>query len=245
MVELTLKSMAVNLGRPAIIGLTGEYKMKRILALGAAIAVPCAAFAQTPVSPMPAAPAPIVAIQPISNGNAVLRTGTPVVLKLDEELTTKDKKLKLNQHFQMEVAEGVVVEGVVVIPAGTPAVGEITDVRNKGMWGKSGRFAGQVLYLTVNGRQIRMNGVFDSKGTAGGIGAVAVSAIVFAPAGFFISGTNAKLPIGTPLKGFVGEDVQLAFASQSAAPLQVAAPAPMAVAAAPVATPGAGEVPAK
>lgn len=102
-------------------------------------------------------------------------------------------------------------------------------MRNKGGWGKSGHFAGQLLYLTVNGRQIRMNGVFDNKGTAGGVGAVAVSAIVFLPAGFFISGTNAKLPIGTPLKGFIGEDVQLSFPAQSAVPLQVAAPGPMAV----------------
>ena len=219
--------------------------MKRILAFAAALAVPCAAFGQAPVSPMPVAPAPIMAIQPATNGYAVLRTGTPVILKLNEELTTKDKKLKTNQHFQMEVAEDVVVDGVVVIPIGTPAVGEITDVRNKGMWGKSGRFAGQILYLTVNGRQIRMNGVFDNKGTAGGIGAVAVSAIVFLPAGFFISGTNAKLPIGTPLKGFIGEDVQLSFAAQPAAPLLVAAPAPMPVAAAPAVSPPSGVVPAK
>lgn len=85
--------------------------MKRILAIGAALAVPCAAFAQAPISPVAPVPAPIMAIQPVSNANAVLRTGTPVVLKLDEELTTKDKKLKLNQHFQMEVSENVVVDG--------------------------------------------------------------------------------------------------------------------------------------
>lgn len=211
--------------------------MKQILILSAAIALPCAAFGQVPVNPIAPAPAPIMAIQPVSNGYAVLRTGTPVILKLAEELTTKDKKLKSNQHFQMQVAEDVIVDGVVVIPAGTPAVGEITDVRNKGMWGKSGRFAGQILYLTVNGRQIRMNGVFDSKGTAGGIGAVAVSAIVFAPAGFFISGTNAKMPIGTPLKGFIGEDVQLSFAAQAAVPMLVAAPAPLPVQTAPAAPP--------
>lgn len=208
--------------------------MKRMLVLGGAIVLPCAAFGQTPVNLIAPAPAPIMAIQPVNNGMAVLRTGTPVVLKLDEELTTKDKKLKINQHFQMEVAEDVLVEGVVVVPAGSPAIGEITEARNKGMWGKSGHFTAQVLYLSVNGRQIRMSGTIDSKGTAGGIGAVAVSAIVFAPAGFFISGTNAKLPIGTPVKGFINEDVQLSFASQAAAPMQVAVPQPMPVAATPV-----------
>ena len=98
------------------------------------------------------------------------------------------------------------------------------------MWGKSGRFSAQILYLTVNGRQIRLNGVFDNKGTAGGIGATAVSIVIFAPAGFFISGTNAKLPMGTPLKAFIGEDVPLSFAAQPSTPLQVVAPQPMSVA---------------
>ena len=194
------------------------------------LAVPCAALGQSVGIPSPAPPALIVGIQPLNTANAVLRTGTPVILKLSEELTTKDKKLKINQRFQMEVTENVLVNGVVVISAGTPAVGEITEVRNKGMWGKSGRFSAQILYLTVNGRQIRLNGVFDNKGTAGGIGATAVSAVIFPPAGFFISGTNAKLPIGTPLKAFIGEDVPLSFAAQPSTPLQVVAPPPMSVA---------------
>ena len=204
--------------------------MRQILLICAAILVPCAAFGQTSVNPLSMPPAMVV--QPVSNGNAVLRIGTPVVLKLDEELTTKNKKLKVNQRFQMEVTEDILVSGVVVIPNGTPAVGEVTEVRNKGMWGKSGYFTAQVLYLTVNGRQIRLKGVFDSKGTAGGLGATAVAAVVFLPAGFFISGTNAKMPIGTPLKAFIGEDIQLVIADQAAAPMQIVTPAPL-----PVSTP--------
>ena len=68
---------------------------------------------------------------------------------------------------------------------------EITDVRNKGMWGKSGRLVARVLYVTVNGRQIRLSGAFNDKGKAGGVGGVAVSAVVFLPAGFFMTGTSA------------------------------------------------------
>ena len=126
----------------------------------------------------------------------------------------------------METAEPVIVQGVTVIPVGSPAVGEITDVRNKGMWGKSGHLGGRVLYLTVNGRQIRLSGAFDDKGTAGGVAAVAVSAIIFAPAGFFMTGTSAMVPVGTTFKGFVDEDVQLAIANATPAPLVVSAPAP-------------------
>lgn len=182
------------------------------------------------ISPLPSlaqpapSPEPVQAIQVRPTTNAILRVGTEVPLRLSEELTTKGKKLRVGQRFRMETSEAIKVDSVVVIPIGTPAIGEIIDVRNKGMWGKSGHFTGQTRYLTVNGRQIRISGTFDDKGTAGGIGAVAVSAVVFAPAGFFMTGTSAKLTTGTPVKAFIDEDVVLEFASQAQTPLQVIVP---------------------
>lgn len=164
----------------------------------------------------------------------MLRVGTEVPMRLLEELTTKGKNLRVGARFRMETSEPVLVNGVVVIPVGSPAVGEITDVRNKGMWGKSGHLGARVLYVTVNGRQIRLSGAFDDKGVAGGVGAVAVSAIVFLPAGFFMTGTSAHVPVGTIIKGFVDEDVPLALQAGTPPPLQVGATPPVA---APVATP--------
>lgn len=177
-------------------------------------------------SPLPVAP-------PVT-GNAILRIGTEVPLRLDEELTTKGKKLRVGDRFHLETAEPVMVQGVNVIPVGTPAVGEITEIRNKGMWGKSGRLGARILYMTVYGRQIRLSGSFDDKGVAGGWGAAAVSAFVFLPAGFFMTGTSARVPAGTVIKSFVEEDVPLAMpvavqgplqVPASAAPVQVQAPA--------------------
>ena len=188
----------------------------RLLACGLLLA-PQTLLAQTVI-----APAPIAA--PATN-NAMLRVGTEVPLRLLEELTTGGKKLRVGQRFRMETSAPVLVQGVVVIPASSPAVGEITDVRNKGMWGKSGRLVARVLHVTVNGRQIRLTGGFDDKGVAGGIGAVAVSAIVFLPAGFFMTGTSAKVPVGAAVKGFVDEDVPLSLAAATQLPLVVGTPA--------------------
>jgi hypothetical protein len=145
--------------------------------------------------------------QPAAN---VLRTGTPVALRLIEGLTTKEKAAHLNDRVRMEVAEAVAVNGVVIIPAGSPAVGELTEVRNKAMWGKSGRLVGRVLTVNANGRTIRLSGTFDSKGGSGTGAAVATSAIVFAPAGFFMTGKSAELPAGSMVRGFVDEDVPFA-----------------------------------
>jgi hypothetical protein len=111
----------------------------------------------------------------------------------------------------------VIVDGVTVIPAGSPAVGELTDVKYKGMWGKSGRMAGRVVSITANGRNIRTSGSFDSKGKGGAVAAVAVSAIVFAPAGFFMTGKSAELAPGTTIRAFIDEDVPFARGNGAAA----------------------------
>jgi len=175
-----------------------------------------------------AAPAPLpetAVITETPTANAVLRAGTPVVLRLMEEITTKKKAARVGQRIMMEVAEPVQVNGVTVIPSGTPAWGEITGVRNKGMWGKSGKLDARVLYLRVNGRQIRLTGTFDDKGVTGTGGVVASVALV-PIAGFFVTGTSAVLPKGGTVGGFIDEDVVLAFDNVAPAPLQVPAAAP-------------------
>ena len=140
-------------------------------------------------------------IAEISTENAVLRAGTPVALRLLEEITTKHKSARVGQRFALEVADVVEVNGVQVIPVGTPAWGEITGVRNKGMWGKSGKLDARLLYLRVNGRQIRLTGSFDDKGVTGTAGVV--GAVAFVPlAGFFTTGTSATFPKGGAINGF-------------------------------------------
>lgn len=201
-----------------------------VRALTGALLVACAASGHaqnTPAQPAPVQSTPI----PVGTAqDAVLRTGTPVSLKLKETLTTKGKQLKVGQRFHLEVAEPVMVNGQVVMPAGTPATGEVTEVRNKGMWGKSGHLTAQLLYAQVNGRQIRLNGTFDDKGVTGTAGVV--GAIAFVPvAGFFISGTSAVVPVGTPISGFVGEDVPVMMAATPQAPLMATPPATIPVSA--------------
>ncbi|TPG14698.1 hypothetical protein EAH87_16445 [Sphingomonas koreensis] len=197
------------------------------VALSCALFISSSVSAQTfvPSRPPPAGQAAIAvgAAQP-----AVLRTGTEIALVMAEDLTTKGKKLRVGQRVHLKVADDVKMGGQVVIPAGSPAIGELTDVRNKGMWGKSGHIGAQLLYVEANGRQIRLSGQFDDKGVTGTAGVVA--AIAFVPvAGFFTTGTSAHIPLGGAVNGFVDEDVPVAFAT--------AAPAPMVVTAAPVSAP--------
>ena len=169
--------------------------------------------------------AQVAPLAPMAAGAAVLRTGTPVALTMREMLTTKGKKLRVGQRFQLEVAEAVAVNGQTVIPAGSSALGEITEVRNKGMWGKSGGINARVLHVRVGDRTIRLTGQIDDKGKTGTAGVVA--AVAFIPiAGFFTTGTSAVIPLGAPVSAFVDEDVELAFMATPTVPMAVGVPAP-------------------
>lgn len=175
--------------------------------LMAANTIAAPAFAQEVVTPA-------AAVLEAPQAANILRAGTEVPLIMREELTTKKKKLRVGQRFQMEVASNVTMHGITVIPAGSPAIGEVTEVRNKGMWGKSGYIGARVVSVQVSGRNIRLSGTFDDKGVTGTGGVVA--AIAFVPiAGFLTTGTSAFIASGSGVKAFLDEDLTFRTAAQS------------------------------
>ena len=108
--------------------------------------VAAAAAAQVSVQPAAVQPAPTAAIAPAApqavilappSGNT-LRAGTEVPLRLEEGLDSNDKTLREGHQFRMTVANDVRLGSAVVIPAGSPVTGEITDLRRKGMWASPG-----------------------------------------------------------------------------------------------------------
>jgi|tagenome__1003787_1003787.scaffolds.fasta_scaffold20972027_3 hypothetical protein len=205
------------------------------LALAAAAAAQAAApqpIVQPTLAPASVAPAPVQAMIVAAPTQSVLRAGTEVPLRMEQGLDSNDKGLREGQQIRMSVASDVRVGNLVVIPAGSPATGEITDLRRKGMWGKSGRINARALNVRVGDRLIRLTGTFDDKGVTGTAGVVA--AIAFVPiAGFFMTGTSAKIPSGGGVKAFLDEDLTIAVPQ----PAPAVAVAPVVQAAAPVLAP--------
>jgi hypothetical protein len=193
-----------------------------------------ATIVSQPTSTITAAP---LASEPDSDkATRVLRGGAQVRVSFLHEITTEDKASKVGDRPRLEVAENIVVDGITVVPKGTPVTGELTAVRNKGMWGKSGKVEGRVLNMSLNGRTIRMSGAFDDKGvtgTAGVVGAIALVPLV----GFFVTGTSARIPAGGQISAYLDEDIVFTVAPAVAPkPIEVAAPVAAEVAAAPTTT---------
>lgn len=184
--------------------------------LTAAFAVCFAASAnsQTVVSPAQPVVSSIqnAVVLPQQVSSNVLRAGAPVPVALSEMLTTKGKNLKVGQRVQLEVAQDVLLNGRVAIPARSPVEGVITEVRNKGMWGKSGAIRLQIKSVNINGTPIRLKGDMDTRGETGTAGVV--GAIVVLPlAGFFVTGTSAEMPLNMPGRAFLDQDITLPPAS--------------------------------
>jgi hypothetical protein len=198
------------------------------IAAASALLISASVSAQTVVNPRPPVTQSqnVAVLQEQPTGN-VLRAGAPVPVVLSEFLTTKGKALKVGQPVHLEVAQDVLLNGRVAIPARSPVDGVLTEVRNKGMWGKSGAIHLHINSVNINGTNIRLKGDMDTRGetgTAGVVGAIVVLPI----AGFFVTGTSAEMPLDMPGRAFLDQDIALA-------PVVAPVPAPAAAPAAPAA----------
>jgi hypothetical protein len=183
--------------------------IKKFGAVAVLIAMPLSA--QTIVQPQTAttvSPGSNVTVVPQVATGDVLRVGAPIPVVLVEPLTTKGKKLKVGQPVRLEVAQDIMVNGRLVIPARSPVEGVLTEVRNKGMWGKSGGIHLDFTSVNINGTAIRLSGSMDTRGDTGTAGVV--GAVVALPiAGFFVTGTSAEFPLNAPGRAFLAQDIAL------------------------------------
>lgn len=182
------------------------------LAAASLLSVASSVSAQTIVSPQVVPTTMqtqnVAVVQEQAAGN-VLRVGAPVPVVLSEFLTTKGKHLKVGQPVQLEVAQDVMLNGRVAIPARSPVEGVITEVRNKGMWGKSGAIRLHINSVNINGTNIRLKGDMDTRGETGTAGVVG-ALVVLPVAGFFVTGTSAEMPLNMPGRAFLDQDIALA-----------------------------------
>ncbi len=191
------------------------------------LATPALSQAPAPVAVQPVAPA-VMSIAPAQPGISVLPQGTPIRLRTLQQLHSQENRT--GDRFDLEVAEDVMLNGVVVIPRGSPGTGEITRVRRKGMWGRSGRLETRLLSVRANGMTIPISGSVAERGDTGTAGVVA-SILVVPVAGFFVTGTSAILPVGTGFNGHTDTEVRVAI-DPSLVPRTVTAPTPAAPSAA-------------
>jgi hypothetical protein len=119
-----------------------------------------------------------------------------------------------------EVIDEVLVQGVVVIPKGAPALATVTDAEPKRRMGRGGKLDVNVDSVRLaDGEKAQLRAVKDTKG--GGhvgamTGAMVATLLVFFPAAplfLFMHGKSVDIPKGTEVTAFVQGDMHLVMAN--------------------------------
>jgi hypothetical protein len=141
----------------------------------------------------------------------VLKEGTEIKLKFAQSLSTKSAVV--GDRVEFVVADNVLVDNSIAIKAGTRALGKVTTGKeSEKKRNDASALAVQLEYLKVGATRVKLR----SAQTAAEKGKVDKAKVVAATALFGVSGLLIALsskrlviPEGTPVLGYVAEDVQI------------------------------------
>jgi hypothetical protein len=150
-------------------------------------------------------------VQPVAaQPSVVLPANTEILLRTNQEVTTKGKTWSEGDSFDLSVVHDVTLGNYVVIPRGSKGTGKITWLTSKGAFGKSGKMDIELQYVEVAGRRINIDGTYRQEGegnTVATIGGVLLAG-VFAG---FVTGKSGRIPQGRELMAHTENDIPLAI----------------------------------
>lgn len=145
----------------------------------------------------------------VADSQATLRTlaaGTEIHLRLLEPVASHTHKR--GDRFKLDVAEAIAIDESVVIPAGSPAIGEVVHAAKPGMSGKAGELILATRWLSTGAHEVKLRSFTAGNGEnrlalATGLG------VTLGIPGLFVVGKNLVLPAGTDVYAKVAADTLL------------------------------------
>jgi hypothetical protein len=152
--------------------------------------------------PVPATP------PPAANPPALVRlpVGTPIRFTTNGPIDSRS--IRQGERFGLTVADDVMAGGQLVMPRGTPAVGEVEALSDRGSFGRGAKFTLVPLFVDFGGQRINLTGAAKTEGRSQ-VGAAAVTTVLIGGVGLLITGRSATLPAGSELRGEVRSEVSL------------------------------------
>ncbi|MDQ0465848.1 hypothetical protein QO010_003640 [Caulobacter ginsengisoli] len=216
----------------------------KILGLGLSLwaAAACSAFAQDASPPPPAepaaaavAPAPEAAPAPTppapeAAGPVTAPAGTVITIVFTQIISSKTAKQ--GDQFAFQLYFPLKVGDRVLIPAGTPGVGEVVDASKAGFGGRPGELLLAVRYLDYQGSRILLRGFKLGGVGKDNLGGAMLLNMAVGPLGLLIQGGDVIYQPGLVATAKLNQDYTLDTAAVAPAP-----PAETPAAAAPASTP--------
>lgn len=151
---------------------------------------------------------------PVAGATGVIPADTAIWLETAQPLSSAT--LKRGEAFALRVAEPVVVDGVVVVPAGAACHGEVIHADRSRGGGRAGELLLAARYIELDGRRIGLRGFRIAATGQQKMGATMTVALVGGPLAFFVRGTEIEIPAGTRAQARVAGPVAAMHAGSSA-----------------------------
>ncbi len=136
--------------------------------------------------------------------------GSLVQIEVVPLLSTKS--MKRGDRFEIRLAEPLIVDGAVLLPAGLTGGGEVVHAAGPSMGGKPGEVILAARYLDYDGRRIPLKGMkLGRAGQDNGVASLAVSMIT--PVGMFIPGGHVEIVAGSRANAKLATDLTLSPAA--------------------------------
>ncbi len=152
--------------------------------------------------------APGLAAQMASESQHTLAANTAIELETVDPVSSRTSKT--GDFFKLKVHADVLgADGAVLIPAGTPAVGQVVHAARSGGGGKGGELILAARYVELPQGQVKLRSGFGAAGKAR-VGATLATSVVVGPFAMLIKGKDLELPAATPLSARLAQDTSFA-----------------------------------
>ena len=150
---------------------------------------------------------PKIEVRAIPKENAYIPKGTVISVELTEELSSK--KNHVGDDVKLKTLDNIIINDVIVVPAGSLVSGEVTKCTSSGLFGRAGKLEFTINSVkAVNGVEIPLQ-YTELKEAGSDDGAVAVAAAVTLIGGLFMKGKNVSFPAGSKMSAKVVADTDL------------------------------------
>lgn len=173
-----------------------------VAASALAFATPAAAQTGPQEAAAPAIPAEAAPAEQAAACCAILAL-TEIEIEIAEPVSSKTHRQ--GNHFAIRLAEPITVDGRLVVPAGTPGVGEVVHSAKAGGAGRGGELILAARYLELDGQRIALRsfryGRRQGKDKSASVNTANMAAAAVMPAasliGFLVKGGNVNIPANT------------------------------------------------
>lgn len=143
-----------------------------------------------------------------SDSSRMLAANTAIELETLDAVSSRTSKT--GDFFKLKVrADVLAADGAILIPAGTPAVGQVVHAARSGGGGKAGELILAARYVELAQGQVKLRSGFGAAGKAR-VGATLATSMVVGPFAMLIKGKDLELPAATPLSARLALDTSFA-----------------------------------